>query len=124
MIEQSLYTALSTFSPLIALVGSKVYPLAAEQETSRPYVIYQKVSNPNEETHDGGVTYETRFQLDVWADTYVSAKQTAGQVKAAMSAWKIPGELVPKLVDDQDDYEQETGLFRVILDYIVWNKEG
>lgn len=57
-----------------------------------------------------------RWQLDCWAETYLSARELAAEVQDAMRA----SDLGARLVGRMDYPEPDTGLYRVVLDYAVW----
>lgn len=103
---------------LAALVSGRAYPMVAPQGVVKPYIIYHVVSNVPSVSLDGpNGTENRRMQVDVWADTYGGAKTLEGQVKAAMAAASIVN--VP--LSTRDEYESETQLFRVSMDYSVWS---
>lgn len=111
---------LTEFKALVnPLVGNRVYPQAAPDTVVHPYIVYFRVANTEENTlaTNGGVgnLENTRLQVDVWSDKYLEAQTIAGQVKAAMKGWATSN--IKTL--EQDDYEPDTKLHRVILEFSV-----
>ena len=70
MIQQQLFTLLSGATE----AGTRVFPLVAPDGVPRPYIVYQRVSAISENvlSGDAGLT-NTRFQIDVYSDTYTVA---------------------------------------------------
>ena len=125
MIEEDLYSHLSTYAGLTALVGDRVYPVAAPQGIKPPFCVFLKVSNQRQYSHQGFSNLEqARLQVSCYADDPLEAKQVAAQVTAAMEAW--PGVNVKAQAVFQDDETdlhdeyQSTGLYHVSVDFLVW----
>lgn len=113
MIESSIYNALKS------LAGGRVYPLVLPDITILPAIIYQRVSSVPINSLDGDSGLDSvRMQISTWAATYKEAKTLSASVRSALdsSTMKIVTE------NDTDDYEPETKRFRVITDYVVWQK--
>jgi hypothetical protein len=86
--ERALYTRLSTYAPLTALVSTKIEPLIMPQGTVPPYITYTVISKPSTYSHSGkNRTVRARVQISCYGTTYASAKGVAAQVKAAMESW-------------------------------------
>ena len=125
MIEFDVYAHLSSHAGLVALVGDEIYPIILPQrEDTYPSdwagVTYFKVSHPEVYSKDGssGLSFP-RIQITVWAKSYTRAKQVAEQVKAAMREYS---EFNTK-ENDNDNYEPDTGLWQIPLDFIIHHKE-
>lgn len=105
-----------------ALVGDRIFPQVAKQETARPYITYAVVSDVPEATQDGApadLLRSARLQLDMWSATYGQAHQLARAVDNVVGA--LAGtDLSATLESAMDLYEDETQLHRVSADYIVW----
>jgi hypothetical protein len=111
----------SDFKTLMAadIVGTRVYPNSAPDSPVKPYIVYSRLSSQEQNTLEGtGVLTQTRMQVDVWADTYGEAQAKAGLVKARMKTWATKN----IKVDEQDFYESDTKLHRVMLDYSIWHQ--
>lgn len=102
---------------LAPLVTGGCWPLVAPELTPRPYIIYQVISNPTQNTLDGDAGISNRrVQVDVWADSYGAAKGLAASITAAMKT----APFVNIKIGDNDLYEPEVKIFRVSMDFSVW----
>ena len=112
MIQQNLFAALA------GVAGGRVFPNVAPNNVSKPYVVYSRVSIAPENTlADGASVENTRLQVDCFDTTYSAAVALAETVKAAMKSSAI----THVLLLEQDQFEPEALLHRVILDFSVWN---
>ncbi len=124
MIEQTLRSYLLAQPAIAALIGERVYPLVLPQGAALPAITYQRISSVRESSHEGpsGLAHP-RFQLNCWSGTYAGARAMADAVRPSVNATRSLGQAT-FLVDDHDDYDPETGLYRVILDVILWHGES
>lgn len=101
------------------IVGARVYPNAAPDSPTRPYITYSRVAavEQNNMSGNGGGFINTRFQIDVWSATYAEAQAKAVLVKSALNGWATPN--VVQL--EQDFYESDTKLHRVMIDVSTWH---
>lgn len=112
MIQQNLFAALA------GVAGGRVFPNVAPNNVSKPYVVYSRVSSAPENTLADGASIEnTRLQVDCFDTTYSAAVALAETVKAAMKSSAV----THVLLLEQDQFEPEALLHRVILDFSVWN---
>lgn len=106
------------FNALKGLVQNRVHPLVAPDKPATPYIVYQRIASVPENTLSDGVPIDqTRLQVDSYADDYLSVQNLATSVKAAMAA-AFPQSTLQL---EQDLYEQDTKLFRVMHDYSIWS---
>ena len=83
-----LYTQLSGYSALAAIVGSRIYPRQVRQPTKPPYLVLEKVSDIPYNSHQGySHLRRIRQQVSVYASSDTEAEAVVAQVKAAMEAW-------------------------------------
>lgn len=86
-IETLLYSGMTGYAGLSALISTRLYPIEAEGGAAFPHVVYQRVSSPKELAVTGLVAGAlTRFQFTIRAATYASLRAVAVQVKAALLA--------------------------------------
>lgn len=112
MIQEQLFAALS------GVAGGRVFPNVAPNNVARPYVVYARVASTPENTlADGAPVENTRFQIDCFDATYAAAVALAEVVKTAMKA----SSLTNLLLLEQDQFEPDALLHRVILDFSVWH---
>lgn len=129
MIEQQLFTHLSTYAGLAALSGDRVYPLALPQGGALPALTYMRVSEaPVLDRDNRAARYRRdRYQIDGWAADYDTAVALRGQVRAAMGTFRVTS--APRVdgalpAGGSDVPEAEEGQYRFRLDYMISHEEG
>jgi hypothetical protein len=126
-VEADLFTRLSTFTGLSALVADKVYPLILPQGVTLPAVSYQRVSSirPSAMGADIGIV-RARFQVDVWAQDFDSSKAIAEQIRLALQCYHGTGTveiLEIFFLNEVDLYEENTRIAHQALDFEVNYRE-
>jgi hypothetical protein len=112
MIQEQVFAAASS------LVGGRMYPNVAPNNVQKPYLVYMRVSSKPENTLADGVPIEnTRVQIDCFDTTYAAVVALAEGVKAALRA----SEITSLLILEQDQFEPDAQLHRVILDFSLWH---
>lgn len=112
MIQEQVVSALGS------VVGGRIFPNTAPNNTQTPYVVYLRVASAPENTLADGVPIEnTRVQIDCFDTTYAAALTLAEGVKAALRA----SSLTFVLLMEQDQFEFDARLHRVILDFSIWH---
>jgi hypothetical protein len=102
---------------LASLVSGRCFPIIAPDETAKPYITYQVVSNIPETTLDGPTgTENRRLQIDVFDTTYGAVKTLEATIKSTMASAAIVN--IP--LSTGDLYEGDTQLYRVTMDYSIW----
>ena len=114
-LQSSLYTLLaSTFS-------NRIYPSVAPFGVATPYATYTRVTALEQNTLDAnggtGNTVNTLVQIDIWSTTYLEASTKAAAVKTLLKGWAMEN----VVTNEQDGYEPDTTLYRVILEISVWH---
>ncbi|MBD3795722.1 MAG: DUF3168 domain-containing protein [Epsilonproteobacteria bacterium] len=112
MIEQDIYTALSA----VVALGNRIYPKIMPQKTDKPAAVYSIVSMVDNSGLSGCVLSQTaRAQIDIYTLTFEEGVRIRNEVKASLYSSKL------SISDMQnfDDYEDETELFRQIIDFSV-----
>ena len=130
MVGKAIYARLQAVAGVTALVGTRVYPLRLPQGPTYPAIRYQKIDAPRTHlmTWDPGEVH-ARVQVDSYAKTYDGAQALAAQVRGALSRWggAAGGVTVEHVfLDDERDIDEpeplhdgESGIYRVMQDYIV-----
>jgi hypothetical protein len=129
--ESAIRSALLADPAVAALVGARVVPMKLPQKPELPAIVYQRISTPGDPPAlDGAkVAPRIRVQLSLWAGTFDEARQLAAAVDARLNGYSgANGDgtslRLVWLANLSDDYEPETGLYRVIADYRVIHTEG
>ena len=116
--ETTLYTRLSTYAGLTALVSTRIYPLIMPQGVTYPAVTYQRIATEPREScmvEDVGWA-RARVQVTAWADTFTSAKAIAAQVRAALQRWTTTGIQGTFIIAEYDLYDDEAYKYGAAID--------
>lgn len=117
MIENDIYTALSGFAGLSALVSTRIYPLHMARGATFPAVVYTRVSGARINNLDGENIQNPRYQVDVWADDFDSAMAIAAQVALAFAGASFQAVFIA----DRHEHDGTMDLYRVSMDFSVWS---
>lgn len=120
--ESDLFAALNV-AGVTAIVGEKFTPGVAEQGTSAPYAVWNRISSQRENSLAGFTSglERVRVQLDCYATTFDGATALADAFKAAVDAYA--GSALKLLVlNEQDFFEDDTRLHRRMLELSCMHK--
>lgn len=127
-IEDAVGARLAAASGLTSLTSTRIYALHLPQRPTLPAVTFRKVSGVRVHamSADPGVAHP-RFQVDSWGKTYEAAKDVQVQVNTALSRWRGTQSgvtiLASFLENEIDIYEDETGDYHAISDFVIWHRE-
>jgi hypothetical protein len=104
-----------------AIVGTRIYPLKLPQNPTYEAISYQRISNTGQ---DGTSTLrQSRWQFNCWAATYGDGQTLATAVKAALEEYinllGIPGINMARVVNELDDWDEDSEVYRVMIDVIL-----
>lgn len=125
MLAKAIYPLLNNDATLTALVGSKIYPVKAPQNTSVPFVVFTVNATLPVNTKEGVATKEQK-QLQV--DTYASTLANAGDIAEAIrnildnhSGTTNNVNIRQMWFDDEDygDFIEDLGFFSISQAYEV-----
>lgn len=108
--------------------ADRIYPGRMPQQGIQdlfPLIVYKRISGPRQYTHEGdSLLIEPRIQLSIWAKTYTDVEDTTLQAKAALSGWRDDSVGVQHcfLVFELDEWEEVSGLYRMLFDAQVGYK--
>ena len=107
---------------IVALLAAAapVFPETVAQNQAPPFIVYSRVYSGTQNILDGNGNppiNQTRLQLDCWAATYAGAQALAASVTTALLGFTTQN----VKQGEQDGYEPDVKLFRVILDYSFWH---
>ena len=112
-IESDLVTLLENDSGVSALVGTRIYPLMAPQDVTNPYMTYRVINGKGNQCMEGNIYQnDVRFQIDCWSTKYSEVKAIKEAVISALIGFKSSYN-----INNMDDYEPETKLYRQIIDF-------
>jgi len=136
-IESGLRDLLTGDAAVSALVGRRVFPAPAPQDTAWPFVTWQRISGLRDQTLDGpsGMALPV-FQIDIWCDSreqlqgassYMPARAIADAVRRLLDGYTgmIGGNrAVVMLLDERDLSEDEPRITRVSMDFRIRHEEA
>ena len=127
MIETAIRSILINDATVKAIT-TRVYPVALPQSPTYPLILYTKITGMRDHHLQGPSGHaHPRFQIEAWAKTYTEAKTLADAIREALDGYsgtaagtKIGSCLIES---EQDIYESEIEVYRVIQDYFIWHEE-
>ncbi len=120
--EADLSAHLAADGTITAITQDRIWPLIRDEGSDLPAISHQVVTAMPATDLDGDDTtlFNYRVQMDIWAYSYDAARTLAELVRtrlktpaATFSALSQPG-------GGGDDYEPETKIFRVSMDFSMW----
>jgi len=124
-IDSAVYTRLSGFAGISALVSTRIYPPPVPQNGTYPLVTYQEVSRVPIHVMGGTASpVHIRYQVDCWAETVAGAKAVAAQVESALDNYAGTSDGVVILncfleVGQSMDYNDSEGVHRYMQEYVL-----
>lgn len=125
MIEETIYTRLSTFAGLIALVNTRIYPIIMPQGVTYPAVTYQRISAESREScmiEDVGFA-RTTFQVTAWGDTFKEVRTISEQLRQALQRWTASGVQGTFILGEYDLYDPDSLKYGAAIDAQVVHEE-
>lgn len=118
-LETEIYSRLSGYANLTAIVGTKIYPLLLPQEVALPAVTYFKVSDIPVHAMGSDADIKTaRFQISCWAEKYEEVKSVEVQVKAALSRYRSA--FFKDIFWENSNDLYEAGTYHVPVDFMIF----
>ena len=104
-----------------ALVSTRIYPDDLPQKPTYPAITYQRISNSGQ--NGSSNRRESRWQLNCWGETYDDVTDLAAAVKAFIEEWhdvsETPGIAWARVINEFDDFDDETRTRRSLIDVIL-----
>lgn len=127
-IRAAIYTHLSGFAGLTALVGDRIWPNTFPEQPVFPGVVYTRTDGNTLQAHDGRVPLGwSVFQIDSFAADSTLVDSVAEQVRLALQGFTgtVAGVRIDGVLSERvhDWYEPEAKLWRVSRDFKVWHAE-
>ncbi len=130
-VETIIFSKLTSVAGLTDLVKTRIFPLLAPQDITKPFVTFQRISSGRVKNLQGAsFTAQTRFQIDCYATSYISARQIAEQLRLALDGWSDytanPAIKGSSLITDSDFSITETDpkLYRVMMEFLITHDEA
>jgi len=123
-IEEYLYSRLSGFGGLSALVSTRVSPMKAIEFSDLPAATFKRVAGGLDYDHDGAEALtESFWQIDAWGSSYTAARDVAAQIVAAIEA-DDPRTFYAFVLDVAQDYETDTRIYRAKVEVRILYREA
>jgi len=89
MLEDALYNILSADTDITNIVSTRIYPVIADEQEVEPYIVYQVISAPRNNTLDGVMDLvRARVQVSCWGSSYYEAVQVKEAVRLALKNYR------------------------------------
>lgn len=84
-IETAIRTILTGDTDVTALVSTRIYPLAAPQSATKPFIVYEvdTVDPIDSLSGHSGLSF-AEFSVSMWDDSYSTVKDVAAKVRIAL----------------------------------------
>jgi hypothetical protein len=124
LIEETLFTRLSTFAGITALVDTRIFPMIMPQGTVKPALTYQRISSIREScmVADDGIV-RARFQITAWGETFKTVRSIIEQVRQALQRWNTSGIQDTYIIGEYDLYDEGAYLYGAAIDAQVVYEE-
>lgn len=120
-VEAEIYTRLTGFAGLSALVSTRIYPNTIEQNATLPAIVYRRVSAERiSAMGDDTGTVRTRYQFDVYDDQYTDGlRPVVEQLRKALQ--RHTGTLIEHIfvLNETEYYDDTTELYRCSIDFEI-----
>lgn len=116
-LESALASEIKAVPAVAALIGDRVYPVAAPQTSANPFVTYRRIPGEVLYTQQGETNIQkASFQISAVAQEYETAIALASAIRSGLSGKRALGDGSITLNgiffnDPEDSWNQETGLF-------------
>jgi len=120
--QSDLYSRLSGYAGLTALVDYRIYPATASPTSATPYCTYQIIHPQRFYSHQGFTgLVRYRVQVSCVAADPDTARNVATQVIAAMEGWPDANSAVQSCFHDGDfdEYDEQAEVHHVPVDFLV-----
>lgn len=116
-VSATIYSTLAGDAEVVALVGTRIYPVWVSSPPDRPYITYRLISGtPLNDLGDDPLVDQRRIQIDAWADSYASAHAVESAVRDALQP-------LGRFTNVNEFEEQDTQLFRVSMDISIFGQK-
>lgn len=121
-IEEAIKTYLATKTDLTALIDTRILTDSITDGTQLPCVVYQKISDVKDHTHDGQSSLERPvFQYSAYSTSKATTRSIANAIKNALQDYSgtLSGITIPyiKLMNEMSTAEQSAdGTQRIFVE--------
>ena len=132
LLESALFTYLSTYAGITALIGARVYHIYAPPQATKPYLTYQRLGSEFIDVFGDTITLrKVSIGVAAIATTDLEAATLRVQVMTALHSYSGmmgggAGVKVHAAIanDISEDFDFETKTYIVPMEFLVWAEEG
>lgn len=127
-VEESLFSRLSGYAGLTALIGSgsscRAWPWVLRESCTLPALVWDEVAGEYHSTFAASPTLKrARYQVSAWAETSAGAAAVRAQVVAALRDYVGGAILATRILSSMSLREPETGWYQASVDVELWHDE-
>lgn len=129
MIEDALFTRMSGFAGLSALIATRVYPVLLPQNPTYPAATYAFISGVPASAMGADVGFtRKRARVTVWSKTYLEMTGVADQVRLCLERWRgtVNGVVIQDTYVENaslDLYDDVSRVYYRPLDFMIVHQE-
>lgn len=132
IIEEALYTHVTSNSGFAALASARLYPMVIPQDAALPAVAYQRISGVRvHDMQEAAHLAHPRYQFTVVASSYSNARAVVNALRTALVGYmgtmggaggvRVMAVFCENEIDN--GFDQASGRFTIRIDFIVWHYE-
>lgn len=122
-LEVELVTYLGQDAGVAAIIADRFYPLVLPQEPVLPAISYQRISSAVVRSQAGISAQNPRMRFNCWARTYDDAIALEAALIVALDSRPFgPAGAMSVYDSGLDDRDADTGLFRRIVEFLMWRR--
>jgi hypothetical protein len=118
MIEESLFTLLSTAAQITALCGTRIYPAVLPEKAILPAIHYLFVGGSSQATNDTYGVQEYRVEVNCWGNSYNDAVTLRHAVIATLAQYRDANMFIRFLMN-RDLFEHDALQYRAIAEFYL-----
>ena len=107
-ILKSIYKLLSSNVELTSIVGNRMYPIIANEDTTFPFIVYQRDSVSAEYTKDWRTNDNINISINIASTTYNQSIDIAELVRTAIEGKRVDNINTIRLTGCDEDFVENT----------------
>ena len=117
-VATKIYSALSGNTALAALVGTRIYPVAAPQSAEMPYIVYSRISSiPDMVRGEAAPVRNHRYQVSIFAKSHTMTEDIGAEVFESLDYYRDDNYWI-YYDNDIDLYEEDIRVHQRAIDFI------
>ncbi len=120
MIEQQLFSILSSALPITTICDSRIYPLVLPTDPTLPAITYSLVGGSSRSTQDTQGNQRYRIEVNCWGNTYGDAVTLRYAVISALGQYSADGIFI-SLIQPTDFFDHDLLQYRAMAEFYVFS---